>query len=126
MYYTAECCHRLAVNRTKRTVSRAEPINDPSTHSMKTKSFNISIPPELVRRIDRAAKEEYRSRSELIREAVRLYLLNREEWETLLALRYRENQRLHPSAKVPRPTNPNSAYKAMRRQGRIRDSQIGE
>lgn len=41
---------------------------------MASKVINISIPEELLDAADRAAKAESRSRSELIREALRRYL----------------------------------------------------
>ncbi|MBI2007276.1 MAG: ribbon-helix-helix protein, CopG family [Candidatus Blackburnbacteria bacterium] len=52
---------------------------------MQTQAFNIVLPKVLVSKIDRAAKNEYKNRSELIREAVRIYLSDRLEWEKLLA-----------------------------------------
>lgn len=47
---------------------------------MKTQSFNIILPKDLVVKIDALAKKEYRNRSELIREAVRVYINNAEDW----------------------------------------------
>jgi metal-responsive CopG/Arc/MetJ family transcriptional regulator len=38
----------------------------------------FSLPPQLLEDIDRAASEEQRSRSELLRDAARLYLQRRE------------------------------------------------
>jgi metal-responsive CopG/Arc/MetJ family transcriptional regulator len=49
------------------------------------RTVTISLPPELARKIDRAAKKEGRTRSELMREAARQYLERRERWEGLLA-----------------------------------------
>lgn len=51
---------------------------------MNTQSFNIVLPRELVEKTDELAKKEYRNRSELIREAVRLYILDKERSESLL------------------------------------------
>jgi len=45
---------------------------------MGTKTFNIVLPVELVSKIDATAKREYRNRSELIREAARLYIEEKE------------------------------------------------
>ena len=45
---------------------------------METKTFNIVLPQKLVRKIDRVAEKEYRNRSELIREALRLYIGDKE------------------------------------------------
>jgi len=52
---------------------------------MQTQSFNIVLPKELVQKIDAVAKIEYRNRSELIREAVRRYVTDIDEWEKLFA-----------------------------------------
>jgi len=52
---------------------------------MQSQAFNIVLPKALVSKIDRVAKKEYKNRSELIREAVRIYLSDRLEWEELLA-----------------------------------------
>ena len=51
---------------------------------MLTQTLNIALPIDLVKKVDRLAKEEYRNRSELIREALRVYLINRQEWNDLL------------------------------------------
>lgn len=45
---------------------------------MNNKIINISLSPELLSQADKVAKEEYRSRSELIREAVRAYVIQRD------------------------------------------------
>lgn len=45
---------------------------------MESKIFNISLPRKLVQRIDQVAEKEYRNRSELIREALRLYVEERD------------------------------------------------
>ena len=50
---------------------------------MQTQTFNIALPKALVKKIDAAAKKEYRNRSELIREAVRRYVTDMDEWEQL-------------------------------------------
>lgn len=50
---------------------------------MQTQTFNISLPKELVKKVDRVAKKEYRNRSELIREALRVYLNDMENWEKI-------------------------------------------
>ena len=52
---------------------------------MKTKTVNISINPGLLKRIDKMAKVESRSRSELIREATRMYLERTKKWDFILA-----------------------------------------
>lgn len=50
---------------------------------MLTQTINIALPRDLVTNVDLAAKKEYRNRSELIREALRLYLKDNYEWEQL-------------------------------------------
>ncbi|MBI4049626.1 MAG: ribbon-helix-helix protein, CopG family [Candidatus Doudnabacteria bacterium] len=52
---------------------------------MKSQTFNIALPRELVKKIDQAARKEYRNRSELIRESVRIYLQDMEEWEEIFS-----------------------------------------
>jgi CopG family transcriptional regulator/antitoxin EndoAI len=47
------------------------------------RTFTISLPPKLARQVDRIAKQEGRTRSELFREAVRQYIARRERWEKL-------------------------------------------
>ncbi len=50
---------------------------------MNTQTFNIALPKDLIKRADQLAKKEYRNRSELIREALRKYIEEKEEWEQL-------------------------------------------
>lgn len=50
---------------------------------MQTQTLNISLPKELVKKVDQVAKKEYRSRSELIRGAVRGYLEDRKDWDQI-------------------------------------------
>ena len=49
------------------------------------RTVTISLPPELARRAERAARTEGRSRSELFREAVRQYLDRRDRWDRIFA-----------------------------------------
>lgn len=50
---------------------------------MSTQTLNIALPKELVKKMDQRAKKEYRNRSELIREAVRTYLDDQDEWQQI-------------------------------------------
>lgn len=50
---------------------------------MQTQTLNIALPRELVKKVDEVAKREYRNRSELIREALRVYLKDMAEWQDL-------------------------------------------
>lgn len=50
---------------------------------MNTQTFNISLPRELVKRVDKVAKEEYRNRSDFIREALIARIREKEEWKQI-------------------------------------------
>jgi CopG family transcriptional regulator/antitoxin EndoAI len=52
---------------------------------MQTQTLNISLPKDLVQKVDEAAKKEYRNRSEFIREALRVYLNDKQEWQEIFA-----------------------------------------
>lgn len=47
-----------------------------------TKTWTVSLPPGLVREAERTAREEDRTRSELVREALRAYIEER-RWRQL-------------------------------------------
>jgi predicted transcriptional regulator len=50
-----------------------------------TGTVTISLPPELAVEVDRLAKREGRTRSELLREAFRQYAERRRRWDQLFA-----------------------------------------
>lgn len=50
---------------------------------MNMQTLNISLPRDLVKRVDELARKEYRNRSELIRQALRVYLIDKYEWKDL-------------------------------------------
>jgi len=50
---------------------------------MKSSTVNISFNDELLKQIDQMAREESRSRSELIREAARGYIERRHRWRQI-------------------------------------------
>ena len=50
---------------------------------MQTQTFNIALPISLVKKVDERAKRDYKNRSELIREALRIYLHDMQEWEEI-------------------------------------------
>jgi len=54
-----------------------------------TKTITLSLPPQMVRAVDRLMKSEGRSRSELFREALRRYI-EEKEWKEVL--RYGEKR----------------------------------
>ncbi|ABL65410.1 CopG family ribbon-helix-helix protein [Chlorobium phaeobacteroides] len=53
---------------------------------MSTITVNISFQDSLLKEIDKIAKKEHRSRSELLREAARLYIQRQRQWEELFML----------------------------------------
>ena len=53
---------------------------------MSTVTVNISFQDSLLSEIDKTAKREHRSRSELIREAARLYIQRQCQWHDLFQL----------------------------------------
>jgi CopG family transcriptional regulator/antitoxin EndoAI len=53
---------------------------------MKSSTVNISFNDDLLAQIDAVARQESRSRSELIREAARAYIDRRNRWAKLFAL----------------------------------------
>lgn len=50
---------------------------------MNTQTLNIALPKDLVKKVDNLAKKEYRNRSELIREALRIYIRRMDEWNQI-------------------------------------------
>jgi CopG family transcriptional regulator / antitoxin EndoAI len=53
---------------------------------MSISTVNISFPTELLAKADRVAKREARSRSELVREALRIYVERQLRWEAIFGL----------------------------------------
>ena len=53
---------------------------------MKTNSVNIAFNQDLLSKLDQIATEESRSRSELIREAARLYIERKNRWKKIFNL----------------------------------------
>jgi CopG family transcriptional regulator/antitoxin EndoAI len=52
---------------------------------LKSQAVNISFKKDLLKRIDDMAKEESRSRSELVREAARIYIERKERWKNIFS-----------------------------------------
>lgn len=50
---------------------------------MKVNTVNISFKKDLLEQIDAVAREESRSRSELIREAARMYIERKKRWKKI-------------------------------------------
>jgi len=57
-------------------------------------TVNISFNKELLAEIDKTARLESRTRSDLIREAARLYIGRKNRWEMIFAFGSRQAQRL--------------------------------
>lgn len=53
--------------------------------SLQRSIINISVPPIMAKRIERIAKEENRTKSELLREAFRIYEFDK-EWAVIKAV----------------------------------------
>lgn len=53
---------------------------------MNTQTVNIALPEDLLKRADHLAKKEYRNRSELIREALRVYMEKKETWDNIFVI----------------------------------------
>ena len=52
---------------------------------MTTATVNVSFPKQLLKTMDRLAKREARTRSELLREAARQYVERKQRWERIFA-----------------------------------------
>lgn len=52
---------------------------------MQSKTFNISLPEELVKRTDIAARKAYKNRSEYIRDALINQLKEESDWDEIFA-----------------------------------------
>ncbi len=61
---------------------------------MNTKTVNISFRKDLLEKIDKVAKEEMRTRSELIREAARMYIERKNRWERIFDFGRQQTERL--------------------------------
>ena len=66
---------------------------------MKSSTVNISFNDELLKRIDQIAKQESRSRSELIREAARSYIERKNRWDKIYAYSERQARKKQVSDK---------------------------
>jgi len=62
---------------------------------MNTQTLNIALPEDLVKKVDELAVKEFRNRSELIREALRSYINNKEKWEQLSSYGKSIGKKLH-------------------------------
>ena len=53
---------------------------------MSTSTVNIAFQTDLLREIDKVAREESRSRSEFLREAARAYIQRRRRWASIFSM----------------------------------------
>ena len=60
---------------------------------MKSSTVNISFNGELLKQIDATAREESRSRSELIREAARSYIERKRKWNRIFTVAEKQSAR---------------------------------
>ena len=61
---------------------------------MKASTVNISFNSDLLSEIDRVADQESRARSELIREAARMYISRKKQWEKIFSFGARQSAAL--------------------------------
>ncbi len=66
---------------------------------MNTQMINFSIPTPLLQQMDRAAEEDFRNRSEFLREAIRQYMQEREERKRDFALIRASAERINMTEK---------------------------
>lgn len=66
---------------------------------MKSSTVNISFNDELLKKIDRIAREESRSRSELIREAARSYIDRKYRWNQIFKFSEKQAEKMNISEK---------------------------
>lgn len=59
-----------------------------------SQTVTVSLPPDLAREVDRVARQEGRSRSEMFREALRQYLARRDRWDRIFVLGEQASKRL--------------------------------
>lgn len=59
-----------------------------------SQTVTVSLPPDLAQEVDRVARQEGRSRSEMFREALRQYLARRDRWDRIFALGEQSASRL--------------------------------
>lgn len=61
---------------------------------MSTVTVNVSFPKELLKAMDNLAKQQARTRSELLRQAIRVYIERRQRWDQILASGRQQAKRL--------------------------------
>ena len=66
---------------------------------MSTTTVNISFKKELLKQIDQVAREESRSRSELIRGAARAYMEKKRKWKNIFEMSEKQAEKVGLSEK---------------------------
>lgn len=61
---------------------------------MQYQTLNISLPKDLVKKTDKAAESEYRTRSEFIKEVLMNYLRKRMAWDEIFVAGARAGKKL--------------------------------
>ena len=61
---------------------------------MSTVTVNVSFPKPLIKTMDAVAKQEARTRSDLLREAVRLYIERKRRWANIFAYGHQRAKQL--------------------------------
>ena len=51
---------------------------------MSTQTFNVSFPKELLKQVDQVAREQFGSRSDLLRFAALKYIREQEQWKDMM------------------------------------------
>ena len=69
-------------------------IQNRYNHCMQTQTFNIALPKDLVKAVDRQAKKEFKNRSELIRDLLQKHLERKEKWERIFAYGRRKGKEM--------------------------------
>jgi len=75
---------RTSTTRSNCPASRAV-TNFVTVRGVEQRTVNISLPPQLILAVDELADREGRSRSELMREALRQYMVRGERWVQIFA-----------------------------------------
>ena len=82
---------------------------------MKNTTVSISLKKSLLEEIDEVARKESRTRSDLIREAVRLYIERKKHWKNIFAFGKKQVKRLGLKEKDAEKSI--TQYRKMRRHG---------
>jgi metal-responsive CopG/Arc/MetJ family transcriptional regulator len=61
---------------------------------MRATMINFSIPKALLQLLDKQAKNELKTRSELLRDAIRAYLIHRNQWNEVFSYGQKQAKKL--------------------------------